>query len=119
MLARDSQLIRKLRGEMVWVGDVDRLANGEGIIYSCIANVGLVVIDELDDGEEIAVVAGASLRLGEVEGACTWGISQRRRRRRRASASCRRHAESRHVACIQNRRRSPGRRGWRLRQRSS
>lgn len=87
VLAGNRQRVGKLGGELVWIGDVDGLANGEGIADGFMADVGLVVVvDELDDGEEILVVAGAGLRLSQVEGACAGGISGRRRRRRRSSA---------------------------------
>ncbi len=86
MLAGDRQRVGKLGVEPVWIGDADGLANGEGIADGCMTNVGLVVVDELDDGEEILVVAGPGLHLGQVEGACAGGISWRRRRRRRSSA---------------------------------
>jgi len=92
VLAGDRQRVGKLGVELVRIGDVDGLAKGEGIADGCMANVGLVVVvDELDDGEEILVIAGAGLHLGQVEGACAGGISWRRRRRRRSSACWRRH----------------------------
>jgi len=86
VLAGDRQRVGKLGVEPVRIGDVDGLAKGEGIADGCMINVGLVVVDELDDGEEILVVAGTGLHLGQVEGACAGGISGRRRRRRRSSA---------------------------------
>lgn len=79
VLAGDRQRVGKLGGELVWIGDDDGLANGEGIADGFMADVGLVVVvDELDDGEEILVVAGTGLHLGQVEGACAGGISGRR-----------------------------------------
>ena len=77
MLARNDELIVKLRLEVIRVAGIHRLT------CAAIGNLGLanglfLVIDHFDDTAEILVVAETGeFGLGEMEAACARGVCQR------------------------------------------
>ena len=77
MLAGDNDGIGQFAVEGVGVtrvnGGAERVRVGDGRV----SDVGLVCVDELDDGVKVLRVVGAVLRFGEVEGAGACGVGWR------------------------------------------